>query len=110
MEQKYRFLSWTFLLKRSQGEKATQDLLKASLNTFDIKYDFWEQEALDRSQWHSFIFNGSKAYESKHKSSMEQMRLARKTSVMNVVNNAGNIPCLNCMDRPVQPTDYSITT
>ena len=96
MVQRYRFLSWTFLFKRSQGEKATLDLLKASLNTFDIKYDSWEQEALDRSQWYSFIFNGSKAYESNHKSSAKQMRLARKKSVMNAANDAGNIPCMNC--------------
>ena len=85
-----------FFIQTFSGEKAIQDLLKASLNTFDIKYDSWEQEALDRSQWDSFIFNGSKAYESNHKSSTKQMRLARKKSVMNAANDAGTIPCLNC--------------
>ena len=84
--------------KRSQAgqKKRFKDSPKASLKAFDINYDSWEQKALDRPQWHSSIFNGSKLYENNRKSSTEQQRLARKSSMLNAANNAGNIPCPNC--------------
>ena len=62
--------------KRSQGgqKKRYKDSLKVSLKACDINCDSWEQKALDRPQWRSLIFNGSKQSESKRQSSAEQKR------------------------------------
>ena len=38
----------------------------------------------------------SELYENTRKSAAEQKRLARKSILLNVANNAGSIPCPNC--------------
>ena len=84
--------------KRSQGgqKKRFKDTLKASLVSFNIPPDTWEQLAQDKAGWRSSIHKGAQRHEENRLQTAVQCRIARKTRAKEVPTAAASLHCPHC--------------
>ena len=82
--------------KRRVGgpKKRYKDTLKASLKSFNIEPDTWEQAAQNRKVWRASVFKGGQAYERDRTSKAERKRQARKENTTS--SSPGKIACPHC--------------
>ena len=82
--------------KRRVGgpKKRYKDTLKASLKSFNIEPDTWEQAAQDRKVWRASVLKGGLAYERDRTNKAERKRQARKERT--TCSSPGKIACPHC--------------
>ena len=86
----YRLPKQLFFAELSQGKrhmggqkKRYKDTLKASLKTFSVPTDRWQNAALNRVAWRATINKGSTVFERDRLQSLEEKRMAKKNRVIN---------------------------
>ena len=101
--------------KRSLGgqRKLYKDTLKASLKSYGINSDTWEEMAQVRPTWRSAVFTGVSSFEAKRVEEQKQKRQRRKikasTASQFVSTLAYSCPvykAFQCENRPDQPSSH----
>ena len=81
--------------KRHKGgqRKQYKDVLKSTLQAYNIPVDEWQALAQDRHAWTAAIRNGTRHFERSRLQSLDDKRLARKNGVP---NPSTAVPCQLC--------------
>ena len=86
----YRLPKQLFFAELSQGKrhmggqkKRYKDTLKASLKTFSVPTDRWQNATLNRVTWRATINKGTTVFERDRLQSLDEKRMAKKNRVIN---------------------------